>query len=85
MQYDKLCVDAFLKNQLKLLPEIVAETEEEAESFLEDVCAYVCADKDELREYLEEECDISDIEDDDLVRLEEVFPLADGRYLVVEG
>lgn len=85
MQYDKMCVEAFLKNQLKLLPEKVAQTEEEAESFLEDVCAYVCADKEELKEYLEEECDISDIPEEELMQLEEVFPLPDGRFLVVEG
>ncbi len=85
MTYDKMCIEAFLENQLKLLPEVVAETEEEAENFLEDVCAYVCADFEELKEYLDEECDISDIDDEELVNLEEVFPLPDGRFLVVEG
>lgn len=85
MIYDQLCIEAFLENQLKLLPQKVAETEEEAESFLEDVCAVVCADEEELKEYLEEECDITGVSEDDLVALEEVFPLADGRFLVVEG
>ena len=44
MDYDDIIVQTFLKKQLKLLPELVAETEEEAQYFLEDVCAIVCDD-----------------------------------------
>ena len=29
-EYDKVCIETFLKNQLKLFPEKVAETPEEA-------------------------------------------------------
>ena len=34
--YDELCINTFLENQLKLFPQKVAETKEEAEEFLED-------------------------------------------------
>ena len=33
-QYDKTVIDTFLKNQLQLFPERVAESAEEAEEFL---------------------------------------------------
>ena len=40
-EYDKVCIDTFLKKQLQLFPETVAETPEEAEEFLEDCMAVV--------------------------------------------
>ena len=33
-EYDKVCIETFLRDQLKLFPEKVAETPEEAEDFL---------------------------------------------------
>ncbi len=39
MSYDEKVLQCFLDNQLRLYPEPVAETLEEAENFLEDVCA----------------------------------------------
>ena len=38
-EYDEACIQAFLEQQLKLFPEEVAETPEEAEAFLEDCMA----------------------------------------------
>lgn len=32
-EYDKVCIETFLRDQLKLFPEKVAETPEEAEDF----------------------------------------------------
>ncbi len=83
--YDKKTVEAFLKNQLKLFPEKVAENEEEAAEFLEDVCATVCKNKKEVMEYLEDAADISGMTEDEILGLEEVFEIGDGRYLIVEG
>lgn len=54
-EYDEACIQAFLEQQLKLFPEEVAETPEEAEAFLEDCMAMVCDNKDEVIEYLEDE------------------------------
>ncbi len=85
MEYDDLTIQAFLRSQLKLFPEPVAETEEEAQFFLEDVCAIVCDDKNDVIEYVRDEMDASDLSDDQILKLEEVFPIGDGRYLIVEG
>lgn len=45
MSYDEKVLQCFLDNQLRLYPEPVAETLEEAENFLEDVCAVVVKGK----------------------------------------
>lgn len=84
--YDDKCVESFLKNQLKLFPEKVAETKEEAEEFLEDCMAVVCKNIKEVKAYFDE-CgmDISGMSVEELQELEEVFPLEDGRFLIVEG
>ncbi|MGN0350043.1 MAG: glyoxalase [Roseburia sp.] len=85
-QYDKICVEAFLKDQLKLLPEVVAETPEEAEEFLEDCMAVVCKNLKEVKAYFEEEgADISGMSMQELEEASEVFALPDGRYLIVEA
>ena len=83
--YDKKTIGAFLDNQLKLFPEKVADTEEEAAEFLEDVCAVVCKNKKEVIEYLEDEMDISGMSEEEILSSEEVFDIGDGRYLIVEG
>lgn len=83
--YDKLVVETFLEKQLQLFPEKVAESYEEAEEFLEDVCAVVCKNKKELKDCLEDEMDITGMSEDEILSSEEVFPLSDGRYLIVEG
>lgn len=82
---DELCVEVFLKNQTKLFDEPVAVSFEQAEAFLEDCMAEVFDDTESVMEYLEENMDITDINEDDLEEVLEVFPLPDGRYLVVEA
>ena len=83
-EYDRTCIQAFLENQLQLFPERVAETPEEAEDFLEMCMASVCKDIREVRDCFDEYgADISGMSKKDLENAEEVFPLPDGRYLVV--
>lgn len=84
--YDKICLQCFLDNQLKLFPEEVAETLEEAEEFLEDCMAVVCKNAKEVKAYWEE-CgiDINGMTMEEIQESEEVFALPDGRFLIVEG
>ena len=83
--YDDDVLDVFLKNQLQLFPENVAELQEEAEYFLEDCLAVVCDDKDEAIEYMRDTVDVDDMSDEEILASSEVFPIPDGRYLIVEG
>lgn len=83
--FDKIIVETFLEKQLQLFPEKVAESYEEAEEFLEDVCAVVCKNKKEVLEYLEDEMDITGMTEEEILSAEEVFAISDGRFLVVEG
>ncbi len=83
-EYDDLCIQTFLENQLQLFPEPVAETPEEAMEFLDICMAAVCSDISEVREYFDEYgADITGMTTEDFEEAEEVFPLSDGRYLVV--
>lgn len=85
-EYDEECLKVFLEKQLQLFDEPVAETLEEAEEFLEDCMAVVVDSLDEVRDYFEENgADIAEMTDDELEEASEVFPVSDGRYLVVEG
>ena len=85
-EYDEECLKVFLEKQLQLFDEPVAETLEEAEAFLEDCMAVVVDSLDEVRDYFEENGeDIAEMTDDELEEASEVFPVSDGRYLVVEG
>ncbi len=85
-EYDETCLEYFLEHQLQLFDEKVANNPEEAEEFLEDCMAVVCRNLKEVRAYFKEEgADIAHMSDDDLEDASEVFPLPDGRYLVVEG
>lgn len=85
-EYDEECLKVFLEKQLQLFDEPVAETLEEAEAFLEDSMAVVVDSLDEVRDYFEENgADIAEMTDDELEEASEVFPVSDGRYLVVEG
>jgi hypothetical protein len=85
-QYDEICIKTFLEHQLQLFPEVVAETPEEAEEFLDMCMAVVCKNLKEVRAYFEE-CgsDISGMGKQELEEAQEVFPLPDGRYLVVDA
>lgn len=85
-EYDEECLKVFFEKQLQLFDEPVAETLEEAEAFLEDCMAVVVDSLDEVRDYFEENgADIAEMTDDELEEASEVFPVSDGRYLVVEG
>ncbi len=83
--YDNKVVKIFLEKQLQLFPEKVAENDEEAEEFLEDVCAIVCKNKKEVLEYLQDSLDTTGMSEEEILAAEEVFPIGDGRYLIVEG
>ena len=83
--YDKKVISVFLNNQLQLFPEKVAEDEQEAAEFLEDVCAVVCKNKKEVIEYLEDAMDVSGMTEQEMLSAEDVFDIGDGRYLIVEG
>ncbi len=85
MMYDDICVQTFLEKQLQLFPEIVAETEEEALYFLEDVCAVVCDSQKDAIAYMKDMLDVHGMSKEEILAAEEVFALPDGRYLIVEG
>lgn len=84
--FDKDVLNFFLENQNRLFDEDVAETLDEAEDFLEEVCAQVVDNIDEVIEYFEEMgSDIDGMDVDEIEEQAEVFKLPDGRYLLVEG
>lgn len=84
--YKKEYVEVFLKNQLQLFDEPVAETFEEALDFLDDTMAVVADSLKDVKAYLEElGADIEGMTDEDLEDACEVFALPDGKYLIVEG
>ena len=78
-EFDEECLNVFLENQSQLFEEAVAETLEDAEAFLEDCMAVVVENIDE------EGMDIQGMSDEELEEAAEVFPIPDGRYLIVEG
>lgn len=85
-EYDDAVLKCFLKNQLQLFPEEVAETLEEAENFLEEVMAVVVDSIDEVIEYFDEEgIDMDGAVGEEILEAAEVFDIGDGRYLIVEG
>ena len=85
-EYSEECLLTFLEKQSQLFDEPVAETQEEAEAFLEDCMAVVVDSIDEVREYFEEEgVDVDGMSAEDLEEASEVFALPDGTYLIVEG
>ena len=85
-EYSEECLKVFLKKQLQLFDEPVAETLEEAEAFLEDCMAVVVDSLDEVAEYFEDNgMDISDMSQEELEEASEVFSLPNGQYLIVEG
>ena len=85
-EYSQTCLEGFLKKQGQLFDEPVAETLEEAESFLEDCMAVVMDSLEEVRDYLEESgMDVSGLSLEEIAETEEVFALDDGTYLIVEA
>ncbi len=83
--YDNKVLDVFLEKQLQLFPEEVAATRAEAAEFLDECMAQVCANVQEVREYLDEVADISGMTDAEILDAEEVFAIGDGRYLIVDA
>ncbi len=85
-EFDSVVLQCFLENQLQLFPEKVAESEEEAEEFLEDCMAVVVNSVKEVWEYFEEAgIDMEGADEEEILEAEEVFEVGDGRYLIVEG
>ena len=85
-KYSQACLEGFLKNQGKLFDAPVAETPEEAEEFLEECMAVVVKSLKEVRRFLDESgMDVSGLSLEELKEVEEVFPLEDGTYLIVEA
>ncbi len=85
-EFDEAVLTCFLKNQLQLLPEKVAENIDEAEAFLEESMAVVVDSIDEVWEYFDEEgVDLEGQEKEEIIEAPEVFDIGDGRYLIVES
>ena len=86
MQFDDVVLQCFLKHQLQLFPETVAESPEEAEHFLEECMAVVVDSVREVWEFFEEEgIDVEDADEESILEADEVFEIGDGRFLIVEG
>lgn len=85
MIYDKVCLETFLEKQSRLFDEPVAENLEEADEFLDECMAQVFKNLKEVKRYFKENLDASGMSDEELLEACEVFPLPDGRFLVVEG
>ena len=85
-EYDEECLKVFLKKQLQLFDEPVAESLDEAEAFLEECMAVVVDSLDEVWEYFEEEgLDMEGADKEEILEASEVFDVGDGRYLIVEA
>ncbi len=85
-EYSEECLKVFLKKQTQLFDEVVAETLEEAESFLEECMAVVVESLEEVRDYFDENgVDVDGMSLDELEEASEVFVLPSGEYLIVEG
>ena len=85
-EYDEECLQTFLENQGRLFDEPVAETQEEAEAFLEDCMAVIVNNIEEVKEFLEDEgMDVDGMTLEELEEAAEVFALPSGQYLIVEG
>jgi len=82
---DNKCAKAFLDNQLKLYPEEIAFSIEEAKEFLEDSMAVVAGSARDVRDYLEDVgVDTEGLSKEELLKIPEVFEVGDGRYLILE-
>lgn len=83
--YDKMILETFLEQQGRLFAETVADNIEEAAEFLEMCGACVCDTKEDVLSYMKEYLDVSVMTDEEILNCEEVFPIKDGRFLIVEG
>jgi len=85
-EYDEAVLKCFVKNQLQLLPEKVADNIDEAEAFLEECMAVVVDSLEEVWEYFDEEgMDLDGLDQEAIAEAPEVFDIGDGRYLIVES
>ena len=83
--FDDAVLQCFLKKQSQLLQEDVAETLEEADSFLEECMAVVVDSVKEVWEYFDEQgVDMEGADEAEILEADEVFDIGDGRYLIVE-
>ena len=83
-EYDDAVLTCFLKKQLQLLPEKVADNIDEAEAFLEECMAVVVDSLDEVWEYFDEEgIDLDGMDKEEILDAPEVLDVGDGRYLIV--
>ena len=83
--FDDAVLQCFLEKQGQLFPENVAESLEEAESFLEDSMAVVVNSVKEVWEYFEEAgVDMEGADEEEILQADEVFEIGDGRYLIIE-
>ena len=85
MTYDDITIKTFLRDQKQLFLEDVVFNEKEAQDFLDELMAFVAKDYSEVREYFQDETDITGMSKEDILGQCEVFALPDGRYLIVEG
>lgn len=85
-EYDDAVLRCFIKNQLQLFPEKVAENLDEAEAFLEECMAVIVDSVEEVLEYFDEAgIDVEGADEESILEADEVFEVGDGRYLIVEG
>ena len=83
--FDDAVLQCFLKKQSQLFPEDVAETLEEADSFLEECMAVVVDSVKEVWEYFDEQgVDMEGADEAEILEADEVFDIGDGRDLIVE-
>lgn len=83
--FDDAVLQCFLEKQGQLFPENVAESLEEAESFLEDSMAVVVNSVKEVWEYFDEAgVDMEGADEEEILQADEVFEIGDGRYLIIE-
>ncbi|MBQ0059415.1 MAG: glyoxalase [Lachnospiraceae bacterium] len=84
--YSEECLRSFIENQSRLFDEVVADSLEEADAFLEDCMAEVVDSIEDVRDYLDESgMDVSGLSDEEIEEQAEVFKLPSGKYLIVEG
>lgn len=83
--FDDAVLQCFLKKQRQLFPENVAESLEEADSFLEESMAVVVDSVKEVWEYFDEAgIEMEGADEEEILQADEVFEIGDGRYLIIE-
>ena len=83
--FDDAVLQCFLKKQRQLFPENVAESLEEADSFLEESMAVVVDSVKEVWEYFDEAgIDMEGADEEEIRQADEVFEIGDVIYLIIE-